>query len=81
MSFIAFSEYVIMRNRFLLTRIEANMQGNENSKILRVIALSELLSGGIVFFFFGQSHPIAIAAMILWGLAAYNFYRSCRIEE
>jgi hypothetical protein len=57
------------------------MQRNGNSKLLRVIALSELLFGGIVFFLFGQSRTMILASIILCVLAAYSWYRSYHQEE
>jgi hypothetical protein len=57
------------------------MQGNEKSKLLRVIALSELLFGVIVFFMLGQSRTMILASIILFVLAAYSWYCSCHQEE
>jgi len=57
------------------------MTRNENSKILRVIALSEFVSGGIVFFSFGHSRITIFATIILWGLAAYSLFHSYHVEE
>jgi len=65
----------------LATGTKRIMTRNENSKILRVIASSEFVSGGIVFFSFGHSRITIFAAIILWGLAAYSLFRSYHLEE
>jgi len=65
----------------LATGTKRIMTRNENSKILRVIALSEFVSGGIVFFSFGHSRITIFATIILWGLAAYSLFHSYHVEE